>query len=121
MEGTGMPVAVSGRMKVLQERQKTLAAEGRKLAEIAADQRTDEQKARLAAITGDGGDLDRVVGEIEAEKKLIAAERAEILDVTDLAAANPWPCSRAASPRRSWHPDASASRSARTAMGSRPR
>jgi len=85
-----MPVAVSGRMKVLQERQKTLAAEGRKLAEIAADQRTDEQKARLAAITGDGGDLDRVVGEIEAEKKLIAAERAEILDVTDLAAAKPW-------------------------------
>ena len=41
-------VAVGARMKSLQELQKSLAAEGRKLAEIAADQRTDEQKARLA-------------------------------------------------------------------------
>jgi len=91
-------VAVGARMKSLQELQKSLAAEGRKLAEIAADQRTDEQKARLAAITGDGGDLDRVAADIQAEERLVATERALILrddarvEVTrDLASEKPWP------------------------------
>lgn len=85
------------RLKTLQQRQKELAAEGRKLADAAADQRSEEQATRLKALTLDGGELDQVAAEIAAEQKLIDAERALIIaddarvDVThDRGAERPW-------------------------------
>lgn len=86
------------RLKILQQQQKGLAAEGRTLTAITADQRTDEQKARLAAITAEGGELDRVAAEIVAEQRLVDAERVLILrddariDIgRDRASESPWP------------------------------
>lgn len=85
------------RLKALQQRQKELAAEGRTLSALPDDQQTAEQKARLLAIVGDGGELDAVARQIAAEQKLVDAERALIVrdgagaDVTqDRAVDRPW-------------------------------
>lgn len=67
------------RLKSLQKRQKDLAAEGRTLTELAAEARTPDQAARLLAITAEGGELDKIKADIDAEIKLGAAEKAMIL------------------------------------------
>ena len=82
------------RLKVLQAKQKDLAAEGRTLTAIPADQRTEEQRARLTALTAEGGALDQVAAEIADERRLIEAELAELrggpIAVHDLAGERPW-------------------------------
>lgn len=86
------------RLRALQKQKDRLVAEGNALLAVEADTRTDDQKARLAAITGEGGEIDRLMAEIAAAAKLLEAERALILrdgapvDAGhDLAADKPWP------------------------------
>ena len=85
------------RLAALEQRRKALVAEGHGLADVPPDTRTDEQKARLTAITAEGGELDQVLAEIATEKKLIEAERVMILREgarievdADLAGERPW-------------------------------
>lgn len=85
------------RLEALQKRKDDLVALGDEIIAIPADQRPEEQKARLVALTTKGGELDQIVAEIEAAAKLRAAEKVMILrdgarvDVgRDLAADKPW-------------------------------
>lgn len=67
------------RLKALQQQAKDVAAEGQKLAAITPKDRTPEQQARYAEITGEGGQLDQLSAEIKAQQRLVDAERALIL------------------------------------------